>query len=72
MESDGPRPRQARYQAALRPDICNKSILLHFWIFHLLALSALNKFSGQSETTIAFFMDSIHCPDSEKWPPFVC
>ena len=28
LESVGPRPRQARYQAALRPDICN--VLFYF------------------------------------------
>ncbi len=41
LESVGPRPRQARYQAALRPDICCAEILLHFWIFHSFISSRL-------------------------------
>jgi hypothetical protein len=30
LESSGVRPRQARYQAALRPDISTELILPHF------------------------------------------
>jgi len=30
LESDGPRPRQARYQAALRPDMKCHAILSYF------------------------------------------
>jgi len=33
LESVGPRPRQARYQAALRPDIRYRLILQHFLDF---------------------------------------
>jgi hypothetical protein len=32
LESDGPRPRQARYQAALRPDMKYGKIIKHFAI----------------------------------------